>query len=179
MRLPVQRCLTLPILLMLVLGTACKRSDRSASKARTATSAHSIASIPLDRLAPGELAESPELAFGFPVPVGMSVERAFPDAIYLSGEVTVPGLVSYVRKHAQVTNAELEDSTIRFRSVRIPRNGLERQYAFEVVQQGRQVRLVIRDTTPTPLQPGLTEDERWKQAGLKPNGQPLSVTDLR
>jgi hypothetical protein len=178
MRFFAQLGLALSLVALLCLGSGCRNVERSTSMAQASASSPSAAA-PLDRLAPGELAESSELAFGFPVPVGMSVERVFPDAIYLSGEVAVPGLLSYLRKHAQVSNAELDDSTVRFRSVRIPRNGLERQYGFDVVQQGRQVRLVIRDTTPAPLQPGLTEEERWKQAGLKPNGQPLSVTDLR
>lgn len=179
MRLSSQLCLSLSILSLLWLSPGCQRGEQTASKVHPSASSQSAVSVPLDRLAPGELAESSELAFGFPVPVGMSIERVFPDAVYLGGEVTVPGLLSYLRKHAQVSNAELMDSTVRFSSVRIPRAGLERLYQFEVVQQGRQVRLVIRDTTPTPLQPGLTEEERWKQAGLKPNGQPLSVTDLR
>lgn len=158
----------------------CHRAE-SSSQAKVQPSALALpsASIPVDRLAPGELAVSSELAFGWPIPTGMAIDRVYSDAVHLSGDVSVAGLLDYLRKHARVGTAELSGSMMRFDRVRIPQQGDERRYRFDIVQQGRQVQLVIRDVTPPPTPVGVSDDERWKQAGLKPNGQPLSMTNLR
>jgi hypothetical protein len=134
---------------------------------------------PLDRLSPGELAESSQLAFGFPVPKGMRIDRAFPDAVHLVGEVPAAELVSYVQKHAQVNGAELAGKMMHFDHVRIPSQKAPREYSFDVVQTGQKVQLIIKDVTPRQTEPGLSDEERWRQAGLKPNGEALDVSDLR
>lgn len=165
--------------LLYLAGAGCNKRVTVESRPVASAAASSSGATPIDRLAPGELAASSQLAFGLPVPVGMSVDRAYSDAVHLKGDVAVPALVEYLRKYAQLGNAELAESRLRFEGVRIPSNGAERRYSVEVAQQGSVVRLVIRDVTAPPMQPGLSEEERWKQAGLKPNGQPLSIVDLR
>jgi hypothetical protein len=33
--------------------------------------------------------------------------------------------------------------------------------------------MTIRDVTPPPVEPGLSEEERWKKAGFAPDGKPI------
>lgn len=162
-----------------LVSVGCRRSQTQPTRETRVSATASASAPPVDRLLPGELGSSSELVFGFPVPVGMSVERVFPDAVHLVGEVTISGLVDYIRKHAQVGTAELTGGMMRFDQVRIPHQAPDHLYRFELVQQARQVRLVIKNITPPPTQPGLTEEERWRQAGLTPNGQPLDLSKLR
>jgi hypothetical protein len=159
-------------------GCHARDSHRGAGPGAAASSASGQA-VPLDRLLPGELSASSALVFGFPIPVGMHVERSFADAAHLVGEVTVNGLVDYVRKHATVKAPELADSVLVFDPVHIPSQGESRQYRFEISSGGRKVRLLVRDVTAPPQQPGLTDEERYRQAGLSPNGVPLNATELR
>ena len=35
------------------------------------------------------------------------------------------------------------------------------------------VEMVVRDRTPPPVEEGLTEEERWRQAGMTPDGKVL------
>jgi hypothetical protein len=172
---------TIVALALILLGTtACHRGD-SASRTKPSIASGLVASaaVPLDRLLPGELSTSSQLVFGFPVPNGMIIERAFPEEVHLVGEVTVGGLSDYIRKHAEVGPPELVGAILRFDRAHIPNQDKTRQYRFEVTQRGRQVRLLVMDVTPPPVQPGLSDEERWKQAGLKPNGEPLNISDLR
>ncbi len=37
---------------------------------------------------------------------------------------------------------------------------------------------MIKDITPPPLEPGLTDEERWKKAGLTPDGKPIDPKKL-
>ena len=164
-----------------VLGVvACRHRDSTLeARPRSSTSASATVQVPLDRLRPGELAESAQQVFGFPIPRGMSIDRAFPDAVHLVGEVNVSELAGYVGKHARVTAPELTATLLRFDRARIPSQGEQRQYRFDISQNGRQVYMLVKDVTPAPMQPGLTEEERWRQAGLKPNGAPLDIAALQ
>jgi hypothetical protein len=50
---------------------------------------------------------------------------------------------------------------------------------MEITEANRLVKLLIQDVTPRPVEPNLSDEERWRQAGLKPNGAPLDVANLR
>lgn len=161
----------------------CKSNRKSkADDSRPTTALSAIEpSPPVDHLAPGELHAGRELAFGFPIPIGMSVERAFPDAIHLIGDVDVQGLVRYVRANARTSNLELRGNRMIFENVRIPAIGELRRFRVELSGGGRPTRLLIKDVTPNapPSEPTLSDEERWRRAGMKPNGDPLDVTQLR
>jgi hypothetical protein len=38
--------------------------------------------------------------------------------------------------------------------------------------------MVIRDVTPPPVEPGLTDEQRWQKAGLSPSGAVLAPQKL-
>jgi hypothetical protein len=135
---------------------------------------------PLDHLAPGELQASAEFAFGFPIPTTMRIERAFPNAVHLVGEVEVQGLIRYVQAHAQTKTLELKGNAMVFESVRFKAAGPTRLYRIEITGRGPTTRMLIKDDTLTdsPPEPGLTDEERWRRAGMKPNGEPLDVSRL-
>lgn len=140
-----------------------------------------LAPLPPDRLAPGELAKSAVLAFGFPVPAAMTVERAFPNEIHLVGEADIRGLMHYVQSNAQAGRMELKGNRILFETVHIPSAGSGRTFRIELWAQGRTARLLLKEITlsETPKEIGVTDAERWRRAGMKPNGEPLDISQLR
>ena len=71
--------------------------------------AASVASttVPLDHLAPDELAPSKTEVYGFPVPRGMEVESRLVDRAYVSGRVSPEGLANYVREQVVVSHVEI------------------------------------------------------------------------
>ena len=55
----------------------------------------------------------------------------------------------------------------------VVREHADRVYQLEVIPEPGITRLIIRDTTKPKVVPGLSDAERWRQAGLTPQGRPL------
>jgi hypothetical protein len=53
-----------------------------------------------------------------------------------------------------------------------------RKLRIEVASGNGDTELIIRDVTPLSIEPGLTEEERWKKAGLKPSGGLLNPDNV-
>jgi hypothetical protein len=132
---------------------------------------------PVDTLEPGELAEGSEKAFGLAIPRALLVQARFPDAVFALGEIAPELVVSYVRKRVVSEGIETAPAKTVF-----PRATLKDAPAsvvhIEVVARGRGTSLVIRDVTRPPAKDGLSEEQRWKELGLTPQGEPLDPTQL-
>ncbi len=135
--------------------------------------------MPLDHLAPGELAASKTEVYGFVVPRGMEVESRLPDRAYVSGRVSPEALANYVREQVVVSHVEIGAARTVFPMARIKAGPADRVFNLEVLPDGPRTRLVIKDVTPPPPPPpGLTDAERWRAAGLTPDGRPLDPKSL-
>jgi hypothetical protein len=111
----------------------------------------------------------------------MKVVRAFPDEAHLAGDVEVQGLVRYIHDHAATAPPELQGNSLVFAVARMKQGSPEKTFRFEILRTGRVTSLRIKDTTPasTAEPERLTDEERWRRAGYKPNGEPLDVGELK
>jgi hypothetical protein len=155
---------------------SCRSSDKTAPA--RATVAQRDAGRPLDRLAPGELGASGRMVFGFDVPLGMKVESQASREVHLSGTADLEALARYVRDRVEVSHVEVTGSRFVFNDARIKEGDPERKYLFELVRRHRRTLLVIRDKTPLPAVRGISEEERWRRAGLTPDGQQMDPLKL-
>ncbi|HKY37579.1 MAG TPA: hypothetical protein VJN18_16670 [Polyangiaceae bacterium] len=155
------------------------RSKASRSSVAASASAQPSA-LPVDHLAEGELQPGKTEVFGFPVPVGMELESRFADRAYLHARrITPEELANYVRQHVTVSHVEIAAARTVFPNARINANTSGRVFALEVVPAGSGTRLIIKDATPPPPPPpGLSEAERWRAAGMSPDGRPLDMKKL-
>ena len=128
---------------------------------------------PIDRLAPDELAAGNAEVWGFAVPREMQVEHRYKEATHLIGPVKPDALANYVRERVVVSHVEIGAARTIFPDARIKGGAADRVYELDVIPEPGITRLVIRDTTPPKVVPGLTDAERWRQAGLTPEGRPL------
>lgn len=161
-----------------VLGAAlCLPSCRE-EPAKKPPPARASARPPIDRLAPNELAESDREVFGFPVPRQMRVEQRFADVAYLIGEVTPEALANYVRQRVEVSHVEIGAARTVFPKARIKAGAQDRVYQLEVIPDRLATKLVIRDVTPLTPVKGLSEEERWRRAGMTPDGRPIDPKKL-
>ncbi len=59
----------------------------------------------------------------------------------------------------------------------IPRDDKTKRLTIDVRPfrgtDGTRSEMIVNDTTPPPFVPNLTDDQRWKKAGMTPNGQLL------
>jgi hypothetical protein len=89
--------------------------------------------------------------------------------------------VRYIQENTVTRYPELRGNTFVFSSVKLSATAPERTFRLEVTSHLRTTRLVIEElaTAKSPEPPAQTDEERWRRAGLKPNGEPLDVTQLR
>jgi hypothetical protein len=131
---------------------------------------------PVDRLAPGELAPGRAEAFGLLLPRDLAVDARFPDAVHASGAVSPPALASYVRARVDVAHVEIAPARTVFPRVKIKGGDPARVFRIELIDDGPRSRLVIRDITPPPTVQGISEEERWRRAGMTPSGEIIDPT---
>jgi hypothetical protein len=167
--------------LLLAVGLCVAGCSKKPSPAPAAVSGPTSApsALPLDHLAPGELAASQVEVYGFRVPRGMTVESRLPDRAYVRGRVSPEALANYVREQVVVSHVEIGAARTVFPLARIKAGPQDRLFTLEVVPDGSETRLVLKDVTPPPPPPpGLTDAERWRAAGLTPDGRPLDPKKL-
>ncbi|MCA9589216.1 MAG: hypothetical protein KC657_28090 [Myxococcales bacterium] len=126
-----------------------------------------------DQLAPGELAEGTESAFGLVLPRVMIVQTRKSDAVYAWTAYASPEDVSnYVR--ARITEGEVYVGTAstRYVGVRL-RTKKDSKLSVEVRPglpgSGTRTTIVVHDDTPKPLEPDV--DKRLKAAGVTADGK--------
>jgi hypothetical protein len=109
----------------------------------------------------------------------MEVESHIADRAYVSGRVSPEALANYVREQVVVSHVEIGAARTVFPMARIKGGPRDRLFTLEVLPDGPKTRLVIKDTTPPPPPPpGMTDAERWRAAGLTPDGRPLDPQKL-
>jgi hypothetical protein len=104
----------------------------------------------------------------------MTVDGSFPDAVHASGMVTPQALTHYVRERVSVAHVELAGTRTVFPNAKIRGGAPNRVHHIEIVSDGPKTLLVLRDVTPPPVVRGLSEAERWRRAGMTPDGKPLN-----
>lgn len=131
---------------------------------------------PVDRLAPGELAVGSAEVWGFHIPKDMHVEYRFKEEVNLVGNVKADALANYVRDRVVVSHVEIGAARTIFPHARIKGGPPDMLFQLEVMPEPGFARLRIKDITPPPPpEPGLSDEERWRKAGLSPKGEPLDI----
>ena len=136
-----------------------------------------VASTALDRLLPGELAEGPERALGLAVPRDMHFERVFDDSAVARGRVGAEALANYVRNRVDAATVEIGAARTLFPRAHVKGQPNDKTVRIEVIREVDSTVLYLRDTTPPPVPPGLTEEERWRRQGVVP-GKPFDPKAL-
>lgn len=153
----------------------CASCHAKPAPAPAGTASSSSAATPVDRLAPDELASGTADVWGFPIPREMRIESHYQEVAYISGPVKPDALSNYVRDRVVVSHVEIGAGRTIFPNARIKGGAPDRLYELEVIPEPGSTRLVIHDLTPPKIVPGLTDAQRWQQAGLTPQGRPLDM----
>lgn len=161
----------------LAVPTGCKKP----APATTAPSAVASQAVPVDRLAPGELALGTESAFGMPLPRAMRLLGRFPGVVEATGPVSMEDVSNFVRAHVDVARVELGAVGAVFPAVHIKGGDPTRVYRIQLAAAGTETRLTILDVTPRPPAPPeqISNEEAWRRAGYTPRGVPLDPGKLR
>ncbi len=128
--------------------------------------------LPVDRSLPGELAEGPEKAFGLTLPRVVAVRARFEDVVVGWAEVSSDRVANYVRQRVSAEKVETGPAkTVFTHALGGGKPGVE--LAIEVVAHGGSTEVQVRNLPMRLTPPGLSDDERWRAAGFKPDGKPI------
>jgi hypothetical protein len=163
----------------LVAAAGCGKGATSSAGATVAVDAEapvavaSTPDVPADHLAPGELVEGNEQAFGLTLPRGMLVEQRLPGVVTVSGPVGVPPLITYLRAHLVGGAMTKKENATSFDHVKLigHADGPE----LEIYITRLPARTMMQVLQPAPVPPSTLPDEasRWRAAGLTPEGKLL------
>lgn len=162
--------------LLLVALTACHFGDRHGPRL---TGSSRPLPKPVDRLAPNELEPGTTKVFGLVIPKKMRLERLYPDAAHVVGGVSPDAVANYVRPRVDASQVEISAARTIFPAARIKGGPPHKTFRIEIVSERGKTQLVIRDITPPPTTQGLSEAQRWKQAGLAPDGKLLDPKHMQ
>jgi hypothetical protein len=164
--------------LAMALGQPGCRERRTPAELEIHAPAPSAPKLPVDRTLPGELAEGTEKAFGLTLPRVLVVRGRLDDMIYGDAEVPPDRVANYIRERVSVDKVETGPAKTVFpRAMVRGQPGVE--LAIQVLSRGGSTELQIKNLSNVKMTPGLSEDERWRAAGLKPDGTPLDPTHLQ
>lgn len=187
MRARAAAALAVAVIAACALAVGCRRappeSDGSSTKGpggQPGGAASPVATAtPLDHLAPDELVEGTEQAFGLTLPRGVHVESSDKGDVRAVGLVSIHALVKYLRQHVQESDLDEGDRYADLHKVKL-HGKPGALYEMHLAPAGdlRGTSLLVQDVTPLSL-PDLPNDtERWKAVGLTPNGKVLDPTHL-
>ena len=139
---------------------------------------------PPDHLAPNEVAEGKERAFGLPLPQLSRDEARFPRTVHVVSPLPMEDLANFVRarvKGGTITPGTGSTGLNNVTPLAEPKMTLsiEVRAASPRASDGARSELVVHDVTAAPLEPGLTDAERWKKAGFTPDGKVADPTHLQ
>lgn len=165
-----------------VLVVGCRKAppelDTTGPGGPPAGATASATAAPLDHLAPGELVEGTEQAFGLALPRGVHVESSDKGDVRAVGLVTLHAFVKYLRTHVQESELDEGDLYANLRKVKLHGKPGE-LYEMHLAPAGfRGTSLLMQDVTPAPMQDLPNEAARWKAVGMTPNGKVLDPTHL-
>lgn len=145
-----------------------------------APSASAVATAPIDHLAPGELLEGTDKAFGMVLPREMRVVHGFDDLVIASGSPPADKVTNYVRARVRDGKITVGARATVFERVRTPAApDLELSIRVEPAEGLDGTRIEVRRLTQ-PKAPALQSDEeRWRAAGLRPDGRPLDPKTMQ
>jgi hypothetical protein len=162
---------------VLVACTACGKGTEHAPRP---TPSRTASAAPLDRLAPGELRPGTSQVFGLELPTGMAVRGQFAEVAYAHGSVTPEALANYIRDRVVVDHVEIGAARTVFPYARIKNGPADRFFQIEVIAGAGRTELVLTDVTPHPKPyEELSNEERWRRAGRRPDGRPLDITEFK
>jgi len=154
----------------IVWGPSCRHKEEPQAEL-TAPAASTVA--PVDHLAPGELLEGTEKAFGLILPRGMHVQTAFMSSVYAVGDLALDDVANYVRSRVRGGTGTRGAVGTVFDDVNAPAEPNRILHILVSRAPGSDVcRVEVRDITPAPPLPmPSTVTERYRAAGLTPDGK--------
>jgi hypothetical protein len=107
----------------------------------------------------------------------MIVRARFDDVLFGMADVPPDKLANYIRQRVSAKKVETGPAKTVFSRATV-RGQPDVQLDIEVFSHGGATELQVHNLSLVKTPAGLTDEERWRAAGLKPDGTPLDPTHL-
>jgi hypothetical protein len=169
----------LVVLAATAVGSACTRQQPDGAPETSPSGTHARApepgAPPVDHLAPGELTEGSQKAFGVPLPRDVQVTQSFVDLVSATGPVSVRSLVRYLSTHLEGGSLREGAEAATFEHVTARgQPELELMVHIGSVFGGSRIEIHKVPRLPAAVLPD--EESRWRQVGLTPQGRVIDPT---
>lgn len=158
----------------LALGVGCKKPPPPPTT--------TDAGPPHDHLAPGEIAEGREKAFSLALPRESRILLKMPNAIQVESFLRPEELSNFVRARVKTTMIAAGADGTTFDQAVVPAepNRILQIEVRPAQPSPRNARssMMIRDVTPLPAPPKVSDEEAWKNVGRTPDGKPLDQNHM-
>jgi hypothetical protein len=146
---------------LLIASGGCGRDENARSVTRPVSG---------DSLAQDEVLPGRDQAFGLELPRGLRVISRHDDVVQMRGPLKPESVVNFFRERVAVQHVELGPNRTVFPRAYLKGDKTKRVYRIDVSGVGGQTTVKMRDITPPPVAPGLSEPQRWERAGRNPDG---------
>lgn len=161
----------IPAAAALAIGLAgCKKAPVDEPLDAPSAAPSQPAPLPVDYTLPSELAEGTETVLGLVLPRGFAVVRTFEGETHARGPASPEQTANFLRRRLQASFVEVGPSSTIFQSARV-KGGNGTPLRVVVGDRSGITEIVVHDLTPAKVDPSLSEEERWRRSGLKPNGE--------
>lgn len=136
---------------------------------------------PPDHLAKDEIPEGHEKAFALPLPMSSRVQYRMSDVVAIDSTLSTEELSNYVRTHVQTTKITAGANGTTFDEAVVATE--PRRLLHIEVRRGERARharssMLVRDVTPIPAPPKISDEDSWRKAGRTPDGKPLDPKQM-
>lgn len=155
----------------------CRRKEEAAPSAASST-----ARPPADHRAKGEILEGKERAFTLPLPLESTVKARFSTSVHVASPHTVEDLANFVRarvKDGTITAGASETDFDRVVAAKDGSKTLAIQIRPAAIADEFKSQMVVSDITAPPEAPGTTDEDRWRKAGMTPDGKLIDPKKLQ
>jgi hypothetical protein len=130
----------------------------------------------IDHLGPNEIPEGREKAFALTLPFASDVHMRLTNAIEVESTLEPEQLSNYVRARVQAKKVIAGANQTTFEDAIVPAEPT-RMLRIEVrngpASRHKRSSMMIRDVTPGPAAPKISDEDSWRKAGRDPQGKPL------
>lgn len=159
---------------------ACHRSGGEDAAGTGSTGAvDAAAPAPPEHLAPGELVEGKEKAFGLALPRDVTVEHRYADVVWAHTNLQPAAVADFFKKRVDGGRSSITLNEATLEDVEVPGQP-DKHLTIHLVYSPSHVatRIEIRDVTPPSLEGLPDEASRWRAEGLSPDGKILDPKTL-
>lgn len=135
-----------------------------------------------DHLAEGEIPEGKEKAFTLPLPRAVRVGPRFEGTVHVACQHTPEELANFVRARVRDGKVSTGTAATLFEGVSVataPDKKLRIEVRRSSPLSGFRSEMTVQDVTPTANDPNLSEADRWKKAGMTPDGKLLDPKHMQ